>query len=271
MVHYAWIKGGNSLLAEKMAKNLPVYLNHPLVSIDKASDRTYVLTFQNGNKVTADIVVLSIPCPVYKNLEIDDAVMPQKTHQAIATMENGTTTKIVVPISPDKAHDGGIGTARATTFLNRDQHVINLFFKNNYGYFTRDTLHEVYRRELPQLQKFYDVDPVLQPVYAKDEPLGFYETAVGHSWPSDPFAQGSYSYIGVGQEELFTTTTDILGETVKTLFAPIDNRLFFAGEHTSILLDVGGTMEAAVESGIRTARLIEKVTAAEKRQLSSDF
>jgi len=46
---------------------------------------------------------------------------------------------------------------------------------------------------------------------------------------------------------------------VKTLFKPIDNRLYFAGEHASVLLDIPGTMEAACESGERTARMIQKL------------
>lgn len=47
-------------------------------------------------------------------------------------------------------------------------------------------------------------------------------------------------------------------EIVKPLFAPIDDRIYFAGEHASILFDVPGTMEAACESGERAARLILK-------------
>jgi monoamine oxidase len=259
VVHYAWIKGGNYLLAQALAKNLSVHLNHPLTSIEKSRDGTYLLTFKDNSKVFADIVVLTMPCATYKDIVIEEGVIPEKTKQAILTLENGTTTKIVAPIVPEKAHFGGIGTDRMTTFLNRDRHVINLYLKNGYSYFTPETLSQVYQKEFSHLQKFYDVDPSLPVVYAKDEPLASYETAVGHSWPTDPFAKGSYSYIGAGQEEMMTATTDILGETVKTLFAPIDSHLFFAGEHTSILFDVGGTMEAAVESGARTARLVEKV------------
>ena len=46
------------------------------------------------------------------------------------------------------------------------------------------------------------------------------------------------------------------GETVKTLFVPIDETIYFVGEHTSVLMDVPGTMEAACESGERAARMI---------------
>lgn len=53
-------------------------------------------------------------------------------------------------------------------------------------------------------------------------------------------------------------TLEEYGETFKALFAPIQGRLYFAGEHSSILLEVPGTMEAACESGERIARVILK-------------
>ena len=101
---------------------------------------------------------------------------------------------------------------------------------------------------------------------AEDQLFSSYESAVGHCWLNDPFAKGSYSYVGAGQEELFTDTAEIEGLTVRKLFAPIDNRIFFAGEHTSILFDYSATMEAAVESGERTATLIEKLAAILERE-----
>lgn len=54
------------------------------------------------------------------------------------------------------------------------------------------------------------------------------------------------------------TDTQLVGkEKVRPLFAPISQTLYFAGEHASILTDVLGTMEAACESGERTARMIK--------------
>ncbi|MCA9508642.1 MAG: hypothetical protein KC505_09495, partial [Myxococcales bacterium] len=48
-------------------------------------------------------------------------------------------------------------------------------------------------------------------------------------WPNDPFIKGSYHNIAPGQEDALATLQEYNGETVKTLFAPIDNTLFFAG------------------------------------------
>lgn len=100
--------------------------------------------------------------------------------------------------------------------------------------------------------------PPTNPCFAKDQSFTPYEGPVGYSWPNDPYAKGSYSYISPGQESLLTATREEEKKTVKTLFSSIDQKLYFAGEHTSILLECPGTMEAACESGERIARLIAK-------------
>ncbi|HEY5259362.1 MAG TPA: FAD-dependent oxidoreductase, partial [Rhabdochlamydiaceae bacterium] len=94
--------------------------------------------------------------------------------------------------------------------------------------------------------------------FALDKSFVSYDGPVGYSWPNDPYVKGSYSYIAPGQEAVLTATEEHSGETFRTLFAPIDDTLFFAGEHATILFEVSGTMEAACESGERAARMIEK-------------
>jgi len=44
------------------------------------------------------------------------------------------------------------------------------------------------------------------------------------------------------------------GVKVKALFEPVDDRVFFVGEHTTILEEIG-TMEVAVESRERIANV----------------
>ncbi|MGA3128796.1 MAG: NAD(P)/FAD-dependent oxidoreductase [Candidatus Korobacteraceae bacterium] len=65
-----------------------------------------------------------------------------------------------------------------------------------------------------------------------------------HDWQSDPYARGSYSYVGVG------------GEGAQAELArPIDGTLFFAGEATNCE-GQHGTTHGAIESGERAAREI---------------
>lgn len=63
-----------------------------------------------------------------------------------------------------------------------------------------------------------------------------------HDWQRDPYARGAYSYIGVGGAGARKTLSEPLGEVV-----------FFAGEATS-LDGQGGTVNGAIESGLRAAK-----------------
>ncbi|MGE5196215.1 MAG: flavin monoamine oxidase family protein [Anaerolineae bacterium] len=262
-INHLMIKGGNGLLAESLARELPnrIHLNHRLLEVKKNSKGSYLLTFQKESHTTADILILTIPCPVYKDISISDEVIPRKRRLSIESIRYGTTTKILVPILPTHAKQGAYTNGRVVTFMNRDDYVVNLYYLCEHGRFSAETIKETFQIDLPFIQKIYAVAPSLHPVLAEDRSFSSYATPVGHSWPSDPFAGGSYSCVGAGQEESFTSTVEVGGEVVKTLFAPIDNSLLFAGEHTSILFDVGGTMEAAVESGERIARLVEQCAA----------
>ncbi len=70
------------------------------------------------------------------------------------------------------------------------------------------------------------------------------ESAAFHDWQTDPFSRGAYSYVKVG------------GDTAQAdLAAPIEDRLFFAGEAT----DTSGyhsTVHGAIASGQRAAQEI---------------
>jgi monoamine oxidase len=63
-----------------------------------------------------------------------------------------------------------------------------------------------------------------------------------HDWQHDPFAAGAYSYVTVGADAARAT-----------LAQPIDDTLFFAGEATDTA-DEAGTVNGALESGVRAAR-----------------
>jgi len=62
-------------------------------------------------------------------------------------------------------------------------------------------------------------------------------------WTRDPFARGAYAY------ELAGSPPDLL----QRLAAPIDETIFFAGEATSTT-GRGGTVDGALETGLRAAR-----------------
>jgi len=71
-----------------------------------------------------------------------------------------------------------------------------------------------------------------------------------HRWGSDPFARGSYSYARPG-----------MADCRKALAAPVDNRLFFAGEACS-----SGDFSTAHGGWITGVAAAEQVIAARPRR-----
>jgi len=68
------------------------------------------------------------------------------------------------------------------------------------------------------------------------------EAAWTHDWQEDPYACGAYSSVKVGG-----------GRARKTLAAPLEDTLYFAGEATDCDGEVG-TVAGALQSGVRAAR-----------------
>lgn len=73
------------------------------------------------------------------------------------------------------------------------------------------------------------------------------------SWSKDPFARGSMSFTAVGATPADRTT----------LATPVQDRVFFAGEATSV--ELPGTVQGARDSGRRAAREVMAVAGADER------
>ncbi len=258
---YARINDGNSKLPEALSKKLGnrIHMEMPLVSITKNKQDQYILTFKNGSTTTANILVLAIPCPVYNDIVFSEKVIPADRLTAIRSIHNGNNAKIIVPLS------GSFPTS--TIFVNDRlgiftfvETMITLYFTGQASRFWPQTITQTYAQAGALLASGFEQSslPGQPPTYACDESFVRYSGPVGYSWPNDPFAKGTYSYIAPGQETLFTALQTDDGITVKTLFAPINQQLYFTGEHASTLFDVPGTMEAACQSGNLAADMIEK-------------
>jgi monoamine oxidase len=68
-----------------------------------------------------------------------------------------------------------------------------------------------------------------------------------HDWRSDPFSRGAYSYLAVGG-----------ADAPATLARPIQQTLYFAGEHTHT--GMIGTVAGAIQSGYRAAAQVQRST-----------
>lgn len=260
------IKGGNALLPEKLAQKLEdkLHFNQVLKIISKQPDDSFILTFQNGLQVKADIVVLAMPSSVYENIIFEENILPSKRLDDMKSVKYGTNAKIMIPFfhSPPKGirfNNDDVGCA-----FDISNNILTLHYINSLGPFSSETILDIYKQNRCMIETVFrdTCPPFASPVIAEDKAFAIYKGPIGYSWPTDPYAKGSYFYIAPGQESLLMAVTQEQEELVRTLFAPIDQKLYFVGEHTSILKEAFGTMEAACESGERISRLILKANGA---------
>lgn len=258
-LHYLSVKGGNSHLTNKIASILGerVHLGMPLQSVVMNTAGKYILTFPENIEVEADVIVLAIPCSVFTDIHFGKGVIPETKLSAIKNIQYGTNSKIMIPIHQSVEKKAQCSDDNAILFFS-EANILGLYFVGEAGRFTDNDVQEKYRKTWKLIETGFGKEciPSSMPTLARDETFVSYHCPVGHSWPNDPFVKGSYSFIAAGQEKVLTEMHQEGGEMVRTLFAPIDNKIFFAGEHATTLLKVSGTIEAACESGNLAARMI---------------
>lgn len=86
----------------------------------------------------------------------------------------------------------------------------------------------------------------LSKIFSNDEAEvhGLLQGCYTHDWEHDPYAYGAYSYVAAGGLDASQQMT-----------IPVEDTLFFAGEHTDIT-GHWGTVHAAMRSGLRAAQQI---------------
>jgi len=252
----ATLKGGNAQLALALAKKLEghVHLSCPLKAMKLSKDNRILLIFKGGERRECDKVALTLPCSVYKDIEIDPQLIPPKELSFIHKVSYGNSTKILLPVNDSPL----LHTDEMAAFGNSDNHVCNLYFSGDAGRMLKNNMKEVYSRALLAITAANPslVYPLGIPQVVNDNSqLETYKGPVTHFWTNDPYAQGSYSYRAANIMPELNHLENYKGEKSRSSYTPIHDRVFFAGEHTAIDADFG-TMEGAIESGERAARMI---------------
>lgn len=241
--------GGYGQIAQGLAAGLDVRLNHTVQQISYGRDGVTITTNQAVFK--SDQAVVTLPLGVLKSGSVQfSPPLPQRKMTAVRNMGMGLLNKVYLRFPAvfwDKAPDllGYMGDNKGewAEWLNINkvtgQPVLLCFNAGNYG---------------RQLESFTDEKIVAE---AMTVLRTMYGTAVPNPeawlitrWASDPLAGGSYSYLPPG-----ATPDDY-----DALAAPVDGRLFFAGEATS--RDHAATVHGAFLSGEREARRISELTKA---------
>ncbi len=256
----ATIKGGNSRLAMALAEKLEehIHLLRPLKAMKLSENNRILLTFEGGEQKECDKVILTIPCSAYEDIEIDPQLIPPKEQAFIHKVPYGENTKILLPVDYSERPYTSILTDEMAAFTNHDDHVYNLYFSGEAGRKLKSNLKELYARALAAITA---TNPSLayppgSPQIANDAlQLETYAGPVAHFWVNDPYAKGSYTYRSADIMPEWSHFENYRGEKIPAPYKPIHDRLFFAGEHTAIEADLG-TMEGAVESGERAARMV---------------
>ena len=253
------VKGGNSRLTQALADTLTnhVHLNRPLRAISRNATGKYKLIFDK-EIVLADIVVLTIPCSVYKDITFEDNIIPHERLTKIKNVHYGTIAKIMVPLTETLNSSQNIFNDKFLGLFNVANDVFVFYYIGDAGYFSETTIVDTYQKSTLFISQIFGKEcmPYNNVVMASDRLYGAYNKPVGHSWLNDPFAQGSYFYIAPGQEKILTVVEDVNGVLVKSLFAPIHHSLYFAGEHCALPEEDNGTIQGACNSGIRVVKNI---------------
>lgn len=254
------VLGGNSRLIHALADPLSIHYGAILQKIERGSRKKFRLHFAEGTVLETDQVILTLPCTTLRQVEVQEGLIPQDQWLAMQTMQYATHGKVILPIVSDRK-DITLFNERFCTWTNQ-KGLLTYYQYGAAGVFdtaSSDAIQRVVEQNwmsvtavYPDLQRAGREAPLLVRGQSRG-PLA----PIAISWVHEPFAKGSYSNIGVDQNFSFAErkrTDQIWGEEVLHLFRPVEDGVFFAGEHTA-LVDFA-TLGGAVQSGEKAARMV---------------
>jgi monoamine oxidase len=251
------IKGGylaftRAMEAKARERGAAIYFGHKTTKMIWSHGRVYVL-HENGESVEARAAVITLPLGVLQARDVVFEPAPEAILQQADRMRMGHVCRISL------VFDG-----RFWAEQDRDLEKLSFLFPEG------RRVHEGARFEV-----FWTPHPSLEPVmtawvggpaadaFAKMSAeevaaiavrdlayaLGREENEVQqrlrghamHDWTSDALARGAYSYVPAGAADASEKMT-----------LPVEETLFFAGEHTDVT-GHWGTVHGAIRSGVRAA------------------
>ncbi|MFT6310885.1 MAG: monoamine oxidase [Porticoccus sp.] len=239
---------GYDAITNHLAEGLSIHTENIVSTIDYDKNGVRVVT--NSGEYFADRVIVTVPLGVLKAKTIifEPAISAQK-QTAIDKLGMGVLNKVWLKFpmmfwQQDKdremiryiGQDKGHFSEWLNAFKYTNQPVLLSFNAAEYGAAIESKSDQEIVDEAMNL---------LRTLYGDDIPNP--EAIKISRWQSDPFSYGSYSFMKVGSS----------AKHRKNLAKPIINRVFFAGEATSI--DFPATTQGAYYSGIGEAKRIKKL------------
>lgn len=251
------IKGGNNLLIDMMANAMGNYVQTEMkLTAIYSVGKKFLMTFNERMNIEADIVIMTLPFTVLRDIEIQVDGMTEEKRQCIMELGYGTNAKVMMGFNKriwrEKGYQGYL--FNETIHNGWDNGLFQNAAQNNaleggYTVFLggADGL-EVQRgfeqdSETKYLAELNKVFPGIDKDYNNRIVLG--------DWPQNPFVKASYACYKVGQ---WTTISGLEGEQI--------GNLYFAGEHCSE--DSQGYMNGGAETGRVVAQNIVKLLKAKQ-------
>lgn len=237
------VTNGYNRISNYLAKDLDIRLNKKVTSIDYSDNQILIKT--NDGEYIADMVLVTVPLGVLKKNVIQFVPkLPQNKQSAIDNMEMGQVNKFFLLWDScfwdsDVQYIGytPMEKGKFNYFLN-----VNTFSNSNALITYAFGDYSIQTEKMTNQQVVDEIMTHLRSIYGNEipEPIKMFRT----KWNENQYSFGAYSFSSKG----------LYGGAFEVFEDPIEDKIFFAGEHTSI--DYRGTVHGAYLSGIREARKI---------------
>jgi len=235
-------ENGTNDFIQKLAKGQNILYGYELLKIEEQKNQ-YVLIFLNGERRTVKKVVFAVPLPKLKELVNDNKISSPSFSENLKSVEMGNNTKIIIPIVETKDNIEFGVFSKYITWFNRSKTSITLYFGGKAADVSIKEEYENIRRDLNQIYEASKFDWDVK-------------TWSVTKWNDNPLYKGSYSFPSKCNSENYEKTVQLKDISIRNLFKPQRDKLYFVGEHVSV--ENPGTMEGAVESSVKMMNLLQK-------------
>tara|TARA_Y100000588_G_scaffold232503_1_gene246133 strand:- start:66 stop:1127 length:1062 start_codon:yes stop_codon:yes gene_type:complete len=235
------ILGGNDQLPKRFAKELTdqLYYGRTVKRISVHSNEAEVWYEEAGRLtlITSPRLVIAMPFSVLRKTQLQGKIPADKV-KCIRELQYGHVLKLAMQFKKRFWDEpGSLGQRIFTDTLLRRVYHFSIDQPGPRGILLSFTSGDD-ARKLGQMKESQRMDRARQKInQIWSESDSHWEGGVSKYWNEDPFTQGSYSSLGVGQAKTF-----------RALAARQEGIIHFAGEHTS-----GASMEGAIASGLRVS------------------
>lgn len=238
------ITNGYDKIPKLLGKELDIRLNSRVKKIDYSSNKSIVEV--NGEKIESDYVIVAVPLGVLKNNSIE--FVPKMSSQKQVALRNtnmGVVNKFLLIWDTSFWNTNLQYIGYTPDTKGKFNYYVNMlkFLPNTNGLMTFAFGNYALETEkMTDEEIIKEVMDELKIIYGKNIPNP--TKLLRTQWGQNINSFGSYSYATNG-----TTSDDF-----DILSTEINNKIFFAGEHTS--KEFRGTVHGAYLSGIREANKI---------------